>query len=350
MTTYRIPREHSWAFRGEIHRVGRKVSFNLTTDADVFESVDGTLYNFEDYSIKFDPIRSDVAGLIVGALRDGVLDTFEGTSFELSDVVPDCPACGSSTVHKRMLIAEVGTAYKYVHPKCSGLVEPAIYTRDLARNIPAPGERSKAYAVSQLLRISLMVSGCGAKGFTSRAKAVDKSTADVVMELLDGTNTTLYEPYPELEDELEEILDLAKTQAPGGPWASRIKQQAHREYTSEVGVTCSMLMLLKTKRDEEAAPKGFIEAYELADLKLTLESSESTVEYWSYSPTTVTRLKFLTDDGRHLTWKTSGALGVLDGAPKGTVVILEKATLKGHSTWRGCDTTDVKRAKFRMPS
>ena len=348
MTTYRIPREHGWAFRSELRRTHRKASFEIATDSDVFESINGVLYNFEDYSVSFNPVRSDEAGLIVGSLRDGILDTFEGTSFELADVSPGCPACGSDTVHKRMLIAEAGIAYKYVHPKCSGLAEAAVYTRDLARNIPDPTERSKAYAVSQLLRIALMVSGPGAEKFTSRAKAVDKSTADLVMELLDGTNKTLYEPYPELEAELEEVLELARAQDSAGTWNSRVKQQAHREYTSEVGVTCSMLMLLRTKRAEEAAPKGFIEAYELKDLKLTLESSESTLEYWSYTPTTVTRFKFLTEDGRHLTWKTSGAVGVLDGAPKGTVVVLEKATLKGHSTWRGRDTTDVKRAKFRM--
>lgn len=348
MAIYRIPREHAWIFRNEIRRASKNARFVVNT-SEAFDTVDGVLYEFEDYEILFERTQSDGAGYVVGSSRDGILDVFEGETFELSDVIKECPVCESQSMHKRMLIAESGVDYKFVHPKCSELKDPAIFTRDLARNVESPTERSRAYAVTQLLRISLLVSGPGAKGFASRAKSND-ATSDKVLALLNGTNAELYEPYPELEDELEEILDLAKTQAPGGPWASRIKQQAHREYTSEVGVTCSMLMLLKTKRDEEAAPKGFIEAYELADLKLTLESSESTVEYWSYSPTTVTRLKFLTDDGRHLTWKTSGALGVLDGAPKGTVVILEKATLKGHSTWRGCDTTDVKRAKFRMPS
>lgn len=348
MAIYRIPREHAWIFRNEIRRASKSARFVVNT-SEAFDTVDGVLYEFEDYEILFERTQSDGAGYVVGSSRDGVLDVFEGETFEFSDVIKECPVCESQSMHKRMLIAESGVDYKFVHPKCSELKDPAIFTRDLARNVESPTERSRAYAVTQLLRISLLVSGPGAKGFASRAKSND-ATSDKVLALLNGTNAELYEPYPELEDELEETLELARQLSNGGDWASKVKKNASREHTSEVGLTCSMLALLRSKRKEQAAPKGFIEAYELADLELTLTSVTHDTEYWGYSPTSVSKLEFLASDGRHVSWRTSGALDLFEGVKPGAEFILDHAILKKHSTWRGRDTTEIKRPKFHVKS
>lgn len=346
MTTYRIPRESSWQIDSELRRLRREVVFEVSR-TPVFEELDGDLYAFEDTTLVFAPIEVDY-GRIVGTLCEGSsLDLFRDQDFKREDIADKCGICGSLSIHKRMLVVDSSEGLMLLHPRCSGIASAAALTRDVARKVEAATARSQAWAVDQLIRIALLVAGKGAVGFMSRAKANgDLTTADKVIALLTGNDETIYTSYPELDDEVQETLKLARDLDSGGEWANRILANANSENTSEVGLTVSMLVLLQSKRSEENAPKGFVEAYEFDGLKLILTSIKEDVEHWGYNSTLVNKLHFKTIDNRVVFWKTSGGLGVLADSKEGDQVTLTRAILKKKSSWRGCDTTEIKNAKF----
>lgn len=346
MTTYRIPRECSWQINSELRLLQRDASYDLNREF-VFETRDGVLYAFEDITVAFYPLPTS-HGLIVGTLREGALDLFTHQNFTRSDVADECSVCGSASIHKRMLVAETPKGLMMLHPRCSGYSDSASLTRDLARKIDGPTKKSQAWPVEQLIRIALLVAGKDAAGFMSRAKSAGgEATSDKVIALLTGQDKTIYTPHPELDDEVQETLELARDLESGATWSNRIRAAAQSTYTSEVGLTVSMLILLQSKRREESAPKGFVEAYEFPELKLTVESRTSDVEYWGYNSNRVEKIRFMTEDGRAMFWKTSGSLGALEDAGPDDQFTLVKAILKKKSTWRGCDTTEIKNAKFR---